>query len=228
MVGGGVGFSWALWEWMLPLFLEMESDDFLEFSDQKYHTLMTFNFWSTGRIFKLQKSKTLKISSSIHWTWSISGSNWKSSKFWVFYFFEVWKSIQWIKSKRPSKFGTFGSRSIKMSWIWFQICFQKYFLCLQQKCNGHLNIILKYIKNPDLLLKIFFVCSKNAMDMSTLFWSISKMQWICQHYFEVYQKDFLNKFNVCLFWCICHKSIGKSRWDFGVDVKIYMSLFLSK
>ena len=45
------------------------------------------------------------------------------------------------------------------------------------------------------------------------------MQWTCQHYFEVYQKNFLNKFNVCLFWCICHKSIGKSIWDFGVDVK---------
>ena len=42
-------------------------DQKLFFFDKKWPTLMAYNFWTGGRIFKLQKSKLVRILSPIHW-----------------------------------------------------------------------------------------------------------------------------------------------------------------
>ena len=47
------------WNWM----------NFWDFFDKKYQTLMAYNFWTTGWIFKLKKCKSLKMLSSIPWIW---------------------------------------------------------------------------------------------------------------------------------------------------------------
>ena len=52
---------------ILSLFLKMKSAKDLDFWTKKCQTVMAYNFLTRGQIFNLQKSKLVRISSSIHW-----------------------------------------------------------------------------------------------------------------------------------------------------------------
>ena len=135
---------------MLPLFLEMELDEFLELSDQKYHTLMAFNFWSTGRILKLQKSKKLRILPAFEWNYlqSCTGKGKENRRQ------KIEQKVQW-KLKKGIKI--WKGLQDQSELLWSVLCFIK---TLLQTCRQARNKSLKSKKKLKKLLKTGKGCWK--------------------------------------------------------------------